>query len=144
MCYSNLDFSKARNRGDEDGKYRQDSLIRWNSSLDSVYAILCVIYIQFNSVKYCTIDTVRLKSSWNYTVWHVSWHIVYATVFGISFLSMIPFWIHNRKKVRKSTIMRRVKEDMDSGSDAEGKVQCTLKLHPDSFWSTHLFDKFRY
>ena len=27
MCHSNQDFSKARNRGDEDGKYRQDSLI---------------------------------------------------------------------------------------------------------------------
>ena len=25
--------------------------------------------------------------------------------------------------------MRRVKEDMDSGSDAEGIVQCTLDLH---------------
>ena len=29
--------------------------------------------------------------------------------------------------------MRRVKEDMDSGSDAEGKVQCTFKLHSGSF-----------
>jgi hypothetical protein len=52
MCHSNRDFSKARNRGDDDGKYR--------------------------------------------------------------------------KKVRKSNIMRRVKEDVDSGSDAE---EITDRMH---------------
>ena len=34
--------------------------------------------------------------------------------------------------------MRRVKEDMDSGSDAEGKVQSTFNLQPGPFTFTYI------
>ena len=44
--------------------------------------------------------------------------------------------------------MRRVKEDMDSGSDAEGIVQCTLKLHDHlsciQYKATKVLAKYRY